>query len=64
MMAGLPEDMIRYRAEHNLGQRALAKLCNVSVQTINQIELGHQNPSRLTEAKIRRIINGKENKND
>lgn len=52
----LAEKMVLYRAKHNLSQSELASKCEVSLQTINSIENGLQNPSRLTEMKIRLVI--------
>lgn len=58
----LPKEMIRYRAKHNISQTKLGELCGVSVMTINYIERGLQNPTTLTEAKIRLVINEQEEK--
>lgn len=58
----LPEEMIRYRAKHNISQTKLGELCGVSVMTINYIERGLQSPTTLTEAKIRLVINEQEEK--
>lgn len=52
-MSDIREEMLRFRAKHNLSQPKCAKLAGITVQTWNQVELGQQNPSRLTEAKIR-----------
>lgn len=56
----LPEQMIRYRAKERISQKELAARCGVSLQTINSIENGIQDPSKVTEAKIRLVIEGKE----
>ena len=48
----LKDQMIRFRAKHNLSQDALASKAGVSKQTIYMIETGQQNPSRRTEQKI------------
>lgn len=56
--AKLIDDMITYRAKNNLSQRKLAKECNVTLQTINQIEQGQQSPSNITRRKIRLVIGG------
>lgn len=48
--------MIDYRAKENISQKALAERVGVTVQTINSIENGLQEPSKLTEAKINRVI--------
>ena len=52
----LSEKMIEYRAKENISQTALAERCGVTLQTINSIENGKQTPSRLTEAKIMRVV--------
>ncbi len=52
----LPEEMVRYRAKERISQTELAKRCGVSLQTINSIENGTQDPSRVTEQKIRLVI--------
>lgn len=56
----LEEKMLLYRAKHNLSQTELAKKCKVTSQTIHMVESGQQKPSRLTEAKIRLVIEEKE----
>lgn len=56
----LINDVIYFRASHNLSQGKLAKLCKVSTQTIYSIENGLQTPSKMTEAKIRLVIGGGE----
>ena len=48
----LKDQMARFRARHRMTQRDLAKLADVSVQTICSVETGQQTPSRLTEQKI------------
>ena len=50
------EKILNYRAKYNLSQLEMAKLCNLTVQTIYNIENGVQNPSKLTKQKILRII--------
>lgn len=52
----LAEEMIQYRARHNLSQAKFGELCGVSVMTINFVERGLQNPSSLTAAKIRILL--------
>lgn len=59
----LADDMIVYRAQNRINQTELAKRCGVSTQTICNVENGVQNPSKLTEAKIRLVIGGKEDEN-
>lgn len=55
-MASLQELMVQYRAKHDLSQGELAKLCGLSLQTVNSVENGLQNPSKLTEQKIRLVV--------
>ena len=52
----LREKMLDYRARHNISQLRLAELCNVTQQTICNIENGIQSPSKLTKQKILNII--------
>lgn len=56
----LGEKMIEYRARKNISQTVLAEECGVTLQTINSIENGRQTPSKLTEAKIRRVVEQEE----
>ncbi len=56
----LADDMIEYRAKKRIGQRELADKCGISVQTVCSIETGKQTPTKLTEAKIRLVIDEKE----
>lgn len=58
-MNKLPDRILEYRAKENLSQAAFAKRVGVSVQTINSIENGAQEPGKLTRAKIELVI-GKE----
>lgn len=53
----LIKKMIEYRAKESISQRELARRVGVSLQTINSIENGLQEPSKLTEAKIYLVIN-------
>ena len=52
----LQEKMIAYRAIHKINQQELADRVGVSLQTINSVENGHQKPSKVTEAKIKLVI--------
>lgn len=61
-MSKLAEDMVNYRARHNISQSKLAELCGINVMTINYIERGLQSPTTVTEAKIRLVINEQEEK--
>jgi len=57
----LQEEMIRYRAKERISQTELARRCGLTVQTINSVENGSQTPSKLTEAKIKMILEEKNN---
>lgn len=52
----LPERMLDYRARNDMSQRELAEKVKVTIQTINSIERGLQEPSRLTRKKIELVI--------
>ena len=56
----LREKILDYRAEHDISMLEFAKMCNVTQQTIHNIEKGVQEPSRLTERKILNVIEKKE----
>lgn len=60
----LQRKMIVFRAKHNLSQEELAKMCLLSKQTINTVELGIQKPSKLTEQKILNVIEKEKKEND
>ena len=60
MAKTLQEEMILYRAKHNISQTELAERCGVTLQTINSIENGKQNPSKLTLAKIKNVVENEE----
>lgn len=55
---GLAKDMLKFRAQNNMSQKELAKRCKLTHQTICNVENGVQNPTQLTEAKIRLVIDG------
>jgi transcriptional regulator with XRE-family HTH domain len=55
-MKDLPERMLDYRAKNNMSQRELAEKVKVTIQTINSVERGLQEPSRLTRKKIELVI--------
>jgi DNA-binding XRE family transcriptional regulator len=52
----LAKMMLRYRAEKNISQSDLAKLCNLTPQTVCHVENGIQSPSNLTKQKILNLI--------
>lgn len=62
----LQEKMVLYRARERISQTELAERCGLTLQTINSIENGKQNPSKTTLVKIMDVIEGfgKEQKND
>ena len=55
----LQERMIEYRARERITQVELAERCGVSVQTVCAVENGHQDPGKVTLAKIELVV-GKE----
>lgn len=57
----LQERMIEYRAKERITQSELAERCGLSYQTLNSIEQGKKDPSKVTRAKIELVI-GKETK--
>lgn len=59
-MSELSEKMIEYRAKERISQKELARRVGVTLQTINSIENGLQEPSKVTRAKIDLVINKKE----
>ena len=58
----LQERMVLYRAKNRITQGELAARCGVTKQTINSVEQGKQEPSRVTLAKIELVV-GKEDDN-
>lgn len=60
----LQELMINYRAKERISQAKLAERCGVSMQTIHSVETGQQTPTRLTEAKIRLVVEEQKGEND
>lgn len=52
----LQAKMLSYRARNNISQGELARRCGLTLMTINSIENGRQSPSKLTEAKIRLVV--------
>lgn len=55
----IAEKILAYRAEKNLSMQKFAQLCNVSIQTIYNIEKRNTNPSRFTLAKIKKVLESK-----
>ena len=56
----LQDKMLAYRAKENISQGELAARCGLTLATVNSIENGRQSPSRLTEKKIRLIVDGEQ----
>ena len=56
----LPDMIINYRAKHNLNQEEFAQRCNLTKQTIGAIESGRHGITKLTKAKIMRVIESEE----
>lgn len=52
----LQEEMIRYRAKNRIKQAVAAQQAGVSQQTWCSVENDLQKPSKVTEAKIRLLI--------
>ena len=57
----LGEQILEYRAKHNLSQEEFANLVQVNVMTINAIENDKRTPLRTTAKKIEMIIKESEN---
>lgn len=55
-MKELSRSMLEYRAKNNISQGELAKRCNLTTQTICNVERGIQTPSKITETKIRLVV--------
>lgn len=55
-MSGLGEQILEYRAKHNLSQEEFANLVQVNVMTINAIENNKRTPLRTTAKKIEMIM--------
>lgn len=62
-MDDIATKILRYRAEHDISQAEMARRCKVTLQTINSIENGLQNPSALTRTKIMMVIEKGESEN-
>ena len=56
MTRNIAQEILMYRAKNNISQGEMARRCNVTKQTIYSVENGYQNPSKLTEAKIRMVL--------
>lgn len=58
VVRSLSDQIIQYRARHNLNQQEFAELCSLTKQTIGAIESGRHGITKLTRAKILRVIEG------
>lgn len=56
----LKDRILDYRAKYDLSQAKMAERCGITMMTLSGIERGIQKPSRLTVAKIERVLDGKE----
>lgn len=54
----LQDEMLTFRAKNNVSQRKAAELAGITLQTWYSVEKGHQNPSSITERKIRLVMGG------
>lgn len=52
--------ILEYRKKHFISQTEFAEKCGVSLQTINSIENGKQEPSTITEARILKVLESEE----
>lgn len=57
-MKKLSQEVIEYRAVHGLTQKQFAALVGISTPTVIYIENETRGTSKVTEAKIRLLING------
>ena len=55
----LSDMMLAYRASASISQKEAARRANITLQTWHNIETKSQSPSRLTEAKIRKLFETK-----
>ena len=59
-MNELADKILAYRATENISLKEMARRCNVTLQTIRNIETGVQDPSRVTRKKILLVIGEEE----
>lgn len=59
-MGELREDIVYYRAKERITQEELGRRCGLTGQTIMNIENENANPNKTTVAKIRLVIDKKE----
>lgn len=52
----LSQEILKYRAVHNISQQEMANRCRVTKQTIFNIEHEIQDPTELTQMKINMVL--------
>lgn len=52
----LSHEILKYRAVHNISQQEMANRCRVTKQTIFNIEHEIQDPTELTQMKIKMVL--------
>lgn len=52
----LSQEILKYRAVHNISQQEMANRCRVTKQTIFNIEHEIQDPTELTQMKIKMVL--------
>lgn len=57
---GLSDAIVKYRAKHNLNQSEFAQRCGLTTQTIGAVESGRHGITKLTKAKIMRVVESEE----
>ena len=60
VIRNLSDQIICYRAKHDLSQTEFAERCGLTKQTIGAIESGLHGITKLTRAKIMRILDESE----
>lgn len=59
----LGEQVLEYRARHNISQEDFANLAKLNVMTVNAIENNKYNPTKLTVRKIEIVLRGEAGEN-
>lgn len=60
MVMTLQDEIVEYRAKHNISMQEFADRCKISLQTAMYVERGLQKPSRLTTKKIMLVLKGED----
>ena len=55
-VSDIGQRMVEYRAKHNISQEEFAIKAHVCLMTVNHVENGKREPTKLTRAKIEQII--------